>query len=121
MRSNDLRKVIQTKLKTVCQHVYYKIADDDAMYPHIVYDLSSVNLGDLNRKDYSIDIDVWDKDEPYNAEDLADKVENLFNNANIPQTTILPTFFTENRSSVEDPDKKINHILIRVIAQSYER
>lgn len=121
MRTNDLRKLVQSRLKSICSKVYYKVADEDAVYPHIVFNIKSVDLGDLSRHDYSIDIDIWDKDDPYNAEELADKTEDLFDCENIPQDTILPTFFLDNRTTVTDDDKSINHIIIRVIAQNYER
>lgn len=121
-KTNDLRKLVQTKLKTVCTHVYYEIASDDAMYPHCVFYFSSIDLGDLNRNDLIMNVDVWDKSTSANViENLCDDIEALFNAENLPQNTILPTFFKVNRIPVTDEDKKIRHRLLKFNIQNYER
>ena len=40
MTGNDLRELIYTKLSTLCTNVYYFLADENAMYPHIVFNLA---------------------------------------------------------------------------------
>lgn len=121
-RTNDLRKLITKKLKTVCDKVYYKVADEDAMYPHIVFNARDIDLGDRSRKDYVVEIDIWDKSKSaFNIEDLADNVEDLFNAENVPQEHILPTFFLLERKNVQDEDKTIHHVVITVQTQMYER
>lgn len=121
-RSNELRKLVNSQLKKVCDNVYYRIASDEKgkMYPHIVFEFFSTYLPDLNRTDYTINIDVWTKNQSL-AEDLADEVEDTFNSVNLPQDTICPTFYISNRATVEDVDKEICHIIIKVVAQNYER
>lgn len=122
MRTNDLKKLIQTQLKTITNNVYHKIADKDALYPHIVFSFNSVNLGDISRQDYTLNIDVWDKSSStVDIDNLCDSVENLLQGENLPQENILPTFYLIDRRSLEDEDKSINHTLIRFQIQNYER
>ena len=121
-RTNDLKKLIQTKLKTLTTDVYYEQARDNALYPHIVFSFKEVNLGDLSRQDYMLEVDVWDKNtSTYNAEELADKVEDLLHTQNLPQDKILPTFYKVDRKSILDPGKDIKHRQIRFQIQNYVR
>lgn len=121
-KTNALKKLIQTKLKTLTTDVYFGIASDSAMYPHIVFDFRSINLGDLSRQDYMLDIDVWDKGQnTTNIDALCDQIESLLQGQNLPQTTILPTFYLAERRSILDEDKQIKHRLIRFQIQNYVR
>lgn len=120
MKTNSLRELIQTKLKTVTSHVYYAVADDSKVFPHIVFTLESINTGDLSRSDYDLVIDVWNKGEQFDTEEMADAVENLLKTKNFPQTDILPTFFSESRKHITDEDKRINHLQLSFIVQLYE-
>ena len=120
-RTNQLKKLIQTKVKTLTTDVYFEVAKDNALYPHIVFDFSQVNLGDLSREDFRLDVHVWDKGTSTTAiDDLCDSVEDLFDALNDPQTDILPTFYKELRTTIEDEDKKIRHRVIRFQVQNYE-
>lgn len=121
-RTNELRKLINSQLKTLYDEVYYLQANENAMYPHCVFLLESINTGDLSRSDYLLKIDLWDKSSSsYNIEESADKVEDLLKTKNLPQTGILPTIFTESRRTVVDDDKKIKHIQLDLTIQLYER
>ena len=122
MRTNDLKKLVQTKLKTLTDNVYYELASDQALYPHIVFDFDMIDLGDLSRQDYVLFIDVWDKGKNTKAvDDLADQVENLLQAENLPQDHILPTFYLIDRRRVLDEDRTIRHRQIRFQVQVYER
>jgi hypothetical protein len=119
-RTNDLKKLIQTKLKTLTTNVYFEQAADNAMYPHIVFSFREINLDDLSRQDYTLNVDVWDKGTNTTAIDtLADSVEDLLHTQNLPQTNVLPTFYKIDRKSIEDPDKSIKHRLVRFQIQNY--
>ena len=121
-KTNDLKKLIQTKLKTLTTNVYFEIAADNALYPHIVFTFNSVDLGDLSRQDYILYIDVWDKGNNSTAiDELCDNIETLLQAQNLPQTRILPTFYLMDRKSIPDEDKQIRHRLIRFQIQNYVR
>lgn len=119
-RTNDLKKLIQTKLKTLTTNVYFEQAQDNAIYPHVVFTFRTIDLGDLSRQDYILDVDVWDKGTTtFNVDDLSDKIEDLLQLQNLPQTKILPTFFKIDRKTITDSDKSIKHRLIRFQIQNY--
>jgi hypothetical protein len=121
-KTNDLKKLIMTQLKTLTSNVYYEIAADNALYPHIVFSFKMINLGDLWRQDYTLDVDVWDKDQSTTRIDsLCDEIEKLLHMQNLPQTDILPTFYLIDRRSIIDEDKSIKHRLVRFQIQNYER
>lgn len=121
-KTNSLRELVKSKLKMVCSNVYYENASDDAMYPHCVFSFGNILNDDFHRNDITVSIDVWDRStSAYEVEDLCDDIEDLFNASNLPQNTILPTFFLAGRTSVPDEDKKIRHRLIRLLVQNYER
>ena len=121
-RTNDLKKLIETKLKTLTTNVYYDQARDNALYPHIVFSFNNINLGDISRQDYILEVDVWDKGtSTYNVEELSDKVEDLLHTQNLPQDHVLPTFYKIDRKSILDPNKNIKHRQIRFQIQNYVR
>ena len=126
MRTNDLKRLVQTKLKTVTAKVYNELADDKAIYPHIVFNFRRINLGDLARQDYILEVDVWDKltgtnQSTQQIDNLADSVEKLLQAENLPQENILPTFYLIDEQNVLDEDKQIRHRKIQFQVQNYER
>ena len=126
MRTNDLKLLVQTKLKTVANKVYHELADEDAIYPHIVFNFRRIDLGDLSRQDYVLEVDVWDKLTKTNQstqtiDNLADSVEKLLQAENLPQENILPTFYLIDEQNVLDEDKQIRHRKIQFQVQNYER
>lgn len=128
-KTNEIRKLIASKLTNEefvkrygIKSVSYENADDDKVFPHIVFTLENINLGDLSRHDAILTIDIWDKSDSDNlAEDITDEIEKMFWAQNMPQNLILPTFFLENRRSVKDEDKKIRHKQLEISIQNYER
>ena len=122
MWTNDLKKLVQTQLKTVTAKVYHEVADKDAVYPHLVFSFRRIDLNDLSRQDYVLQVDVWDRDDKtQRVDDFADEVENLLQAQNLPQQNILPTFYLIDRKTVEDEDKMIRHRQIQFQVQNYER
>ena len=126
MRTNDLKALVWTKLKTVTAKVYFELADDDSIYPHIVFNFRRIDLGDLYRQDYVLEVDVWDKITDTNQtttriNNLTDSVEKLLQAENLPQENILPTFYLMDEQDVLDEDKKIRHRKIQFQVQNYER
>lgn len=122
MRTNDLKYLVQTKLKTLTANVYFEIANEKALYPHIVFNFRRIDLGDLWRQDYILEVDIWDKqDSSLRVDDLADSVENLLQAENLPQDNVLPTFYLIDRQNIPDEDKEIKHRRVQFQIQNYER
>lgn len=117
-----LRKLAQEQLQTVQGGTYHKKAPPDADYPYKTFRFESGTYTDA-RDDLYLEVDVWDRNEredPKIAEDVADDVERLFRDANIPAPPIYPTFFRESRFPLDDPDKNLQHIRLRFLVQLYE-
>lgn len=117
-----LRKLVKEQLETVLGGTYHKKAPSDASFPYKTFRIESGTFTDA-RDDLYLEVDVWDRNEaedPKIAEDVADQVEKLFRDANIPAPPIYPTFFRESRFHVDDPDKNLQHIRLRFLVQLYE-
>ena len=123
-KTNDLRQLIYTQLNTISgiKAVYSDVADNEAIYPHIVFTINSIDLGDSTKCDYIVDIDVWDKGTSTTIViDLADAVECLFQDKLEPQETILPVFYLVSNKKILDEDKTIQHRLVQVQVKLNER
>lgn len=119
-KTEALRKLVREKLQTVQGETYHRSAPPSAAYPYKVYTLKSVTFTDA-RDDFDLCVDIWDRgSDPKVAEEIADQIEQLFQDANMPQDTILPTFFRDNRYTLEDPDKQLQHIQLHFLVQLYE-
>jgi len=128
-KSNELRAMIVTKLNNIktqygINGIYYQIAQDEAMFPHIVFDLDRFTTlaDDRNRRDINLIIDVYDKgNNTQKVHNIADAVEDLLDQANVPGTNTLPTLFFNARRHLPDEDKLIKHIQLEFTIQNYER
>lgn len=122
MRTNDLRAQIYSMLHSVCENVYYSVADEGALYPHIVYYIDERRNTADPCIENTIDVHIWGKSDVVSVETvetLCDTVEALFETKNHPLANILPTFYLESRVAVDDEDKKIIHRVIRALSQTY--
>lgn len=114
-----LRKLVRETMDSVQGETYHKKASERAAYPYKTFTLKSVSFTDA-RDDFDLFVDIWHRGDCKVAEEIADQIEKLFQNANLPQSTILPTFFRESRHDLEDPDKTLQHIQLRFLVQLYE-
>lgn len=127
-RTNELRAVIQSKLLTLrddftsieANAIAYGIVDPRVTFPHIIFDFPSMDPTDMGREDFTLDVHIWTKDQEL-AFDLKDAIVDMFSFSNDPQDSILPTFYLQSAGDVEDPDKEICHLVVRLQAQNYKR
>mgnify|MGYP001485743728 CR=1 FL=1 len=121
-KTTALRKTIKAALDTVPGKTYYISATNDAVFPYKTFTMRTVQITGSARDDIELTVDIWDKSRsPSAAEGIADSIENLFNGANIPQETILPTIWGQSRYPVPDEDKSFQHIQMTFAIQNYER
>ena len=118
-KTADLRKLVRDLLQTTQGETYHREASERAAYPYKTFTLNSVSFMDA-RDDFDLCVDIWHRGDWVVVEELADQIEKLFQNANHPQATILPTFFRESRYNLDDPDKTLKHIQLRFLVQLYE-
>lgn len=106
------------------KEIYHEIADDKKLYPHIIhtFDRVATLTDDRKKRNISLIIDIYDRQRPTKAvNDIADAVEELFDQKNLPQTDNLPTIFFVSKRHLPDEDKMIKHIQIEFEIQNYER
>lgn len=118
-KTAELRKLIRSQLQSIPGGVYHKSAPKDAVYPYKVFSLKNVSFID-SRDDFDLCVDIWGRGDRKIAEEVADQVETLLRDTNLPQKTILPTFYRESRRDIDDPDKTLQHIQLQFIVQLYE-
>lgn len=119
-KTNSIRKIIQTNIDNIVK-CYYRTADAKANYPHAVYDFESIDLGDINRDDLVLIIDIWGKGKDTSKiEEMTDRIEKLFNAANMPDVDVLPTFYRISRKPIDDEDKTIIHRQLKFQIQNYD-
>lgn len=115
-----LRKLVREQLQTVQGETHHRRAPADAAYPYKTFTLSGGTFTDA-RDDLDLDVDIWDRSlDPKTAEDIADQVEALFDDVNLPTPPIYPTFFRDARYTLDDPDKNLQHIQLRFRVQLYK-
>ena len=118
-KTAELRKLVKTQLETVPGDTYHQSAPPDAAYPYKTFTLESVSFTDA-RDDFDLCVDVWGRGDWKVVEEAADQIEALFRHSNLPQDTILPTFYRDTRHNIDDPDKTLNHIQLHFLVQLYE-
>ena len=119
-KTNALRRIIQSNINPILKS-YYRTADAKAAFPHAVYDFENIDLGDINRDDLILVIDLWGKGKDTSQiEEMADQIERLFNAANLPGEEVLPTFYRIGRMPIDDEDKTLIHRQLKFQIQNYE-
>ncbi|MCX0373038.1 hypothetical protein LI058_06120 [Clostridium perfringens] len=116
----ELRKLIVKLLKEVNKSVFYENANDKAKYPYIVYNLDNINTVNYPRNDIILTIDVWDRsNSTVTVETLTDNIEDVLNMLNKPSKNLFPTFYLEDRMSIDDEDPLIRRRQLKFKIESY--
>lgn len=116
----ELRKLIVKLLKDVNKSVFYENANDKAKYPYIVYNLDNINTVNYPRNDIILTIDVWDRsNSTVTVETLTDNIEDVLNMLNKPSKNLFPTFYLEDRMSIDDEDPLIRRRQLKFKIESY--
>ena len=116
----ELRKLIVKLLKEVNKSVFYENASDKAEYPYIVYNLDNINTVNYPRNDIILTIDVWDRsNSTVTVETLTDNIEDVLNMLNKPSKNLFPTFYLEDRMSIDDEDPLIRRRQLKFKIENY--
>ena len=121
---NDLRTLIELRLNSIkteygIREIGYRLASDQKLYPHVVWDITTMTPADMGRSDVLLDFHVWGREEAAVFE-IMDAIRDLFMFRNDPQQAILPTFYEMSEGTIDDPDKTLIHGVVRMQCQVYE-
>lgn len=102
-----MRKAISDRLRTACPRVYYGQADSETARPYIVYSLETVSSADdMQLVELEANVMDYGKDtEP--CEDLADRVETLFDKWYYLDDAIQFSTYTDRRQPVMEEDRRV--------------
>lgn len=119
-KTNSLREIIQSNINSIVKSAYRNI-DDKEDFPYAVYDFENIDLGDINRDDLILLVDIWGKgNDTSNIEEITDRIDKMFNAANMPSEEVLPTFYRISRQPIDDEDKTIIHRQLKFQIQNYD-
>ena len=106
----EVRKAINTYLKTLYPRVYFQQAPEVVIFPYIIYDLPNSFSDGEGGEIITLDIDGWDS----NTTKDSTVIENLMKNINaidkktLSTTEITLTLFLDNKIPLLDDDKNIH-------------
>ena len=101
----ELRKDIQNIFKSITENVYFRKANRNSLYPHIVYSIEDI----YNAK--VLTIDIWDKYiDTSRIEEIADNLEKIKNIVVNSEFHSFILYYNNDRKWVDDEDKEIQRI-----------
>jgi len=119
----ELRKMINTMLKSIHPRVYYRSAPDTAAFPYLVYDLpNSTDDGTLEQ--FILDVDAWESTngDTTGLETLIDSADKSLHRKTIIVDDILAvTFYRETRLTLTDDDPNIKRRKYTYEVRTFER
>jgi hypothetical protein len=117
----EIRKLINSRLKTVHPRVYFLRATEKATFPYLVYTIEITDIED-DVKLLTLDVDGWDKGTDTTAiETLMESVHNLFKDETIVTDKMVISFHSDRRLAVEDDDQSLNRRKNIYLGRLYER
>lgn len=115
----ELRLLIKELLDKAEGATFYRFASNAAAYPYKVFSFGKTRYSDS--RDVEICIDLYDRNGGDRLCAIADEIERIFDDLNAPQDGILPTFFLDDRYPVEENDKELEHIQMRIQTNLYDK
>lgn len=103
----ELRKVLNTLLKTHHPQVYYQRATDKARFPYIIYNLPN-SYDNEQQEVFALDVDIWDNESDTTAiETLTGQMWKVFNSYHYIDNEIQFTTHRSSRLTLDEDDINI--------------
>lgn len=103
----NLRKEIQSLLKSKASSVYYQDAPETASFPYVIFDFPN-SFDNFGQDVYNLDIDIWDnKINTTDLEVLADTLWDSLNKYTHIDANIQFVIYRMNRLALKDNDPSI--------------
>lgn len=106
---NKVRKYLKPIIEDVTgMKAYYIQANVDATYPYITFELREITGDDINKHNYDLTVDVWDKNTPFNIITALDELDEVFKQyKDNTEDFVITVYHGTTREPVEDSDKSI--------------
>lgn len=102
-----MRSAIHAKLKTICNNVYYDVAEQGAPFPYLVFGIEEV-LSDYGTISCDLEVNAVDYGrDTATCETLADNVQASLNKWRYLDDDIQFSTYCDRRNNVQEEDKKI--------------
>ncbi|TYS91898.1 hypothetical protein [Rossellomorea aquimaris] len=127
-----MKNLIQSLYTIISQSttwsVYDTQANQNAVYPYIVFKLPNSNNTESDREDFIIEVDLWDDktfwqslEDTERLYEEVSKVNDAMKKARILNEHHLLIFSKLNQLQLPDPDENIRRIQLRYEVKTYER
>lgn len=121
-KTTELREEVEKLLNTLPGITYHRNAYPNASFPYKVYSLRSIDGRDMERFDYALTVDTWDRSvNSDRAEGIADGLDELLHEHAIITDGILATIYRDISYPIDDNDKQLQHIQSHFVVQLYIR
>lgn len=112
----ELRKDIMILLKSICESVAYRRANDKQKYPYIIFSIK--DIGDTKE----LEINIWDRSsDTTKIETIADNIEKLDKEIVSNENHCLSLWKNNDRQWIDDEDKDILRINMTFELRYFEK
>jgi len=119
-KTNELKKALVVLLKEVLNNVYFETAEDDALYPYLVYDLKEL-FNEDGKTVYELECNLIDNSKSKTSVDeLADLLQKNLHNYYFINQYIQFTIYKLNKYTIKEKNKKITRRRLTFEIQLHE-
>lgn len=106
----EVRKAINTYLKTLHPRIYFQQAPEDAIFPYIIYDIPNSFSDGEGGEIITLDIDGWDSNTTRDSTVIENlmKTINAIDKKTLSTNEVTLTLFLDNKIPLLDDDKNIH-------------
>jgi len=117
----ELKQALYELLESVHARVYHKKANDQAVFPYLVYSISN-SLVNGDQETFIMDVDVWDDDPDTTSIDtISDAVWKKLHKHHHLDDDIQFSIYRQTRFSVEDDDNRLGRIKMTFEIKYFDR
>lgn len=121
----NIMKFLTRELKKFSKQVFNENATENAIFPYVVFNVTSTSITEKDREDVIVEIDIWDYqkdgyDAIVNVEMLTDKIDKYLRSVRQKEGDSLLIFEKINRLSLPDEDSNIKRRQLRYVVKYYE-
>lgn len=122
----DIMEFLTEELKKFSPRVFNKYANDNAIFPYVVFNIGTSNIIEKDREDVVVEIDIWDYmrdgyDAVMNIETLTSRIDNFLKNKIYNGENSVLIFEKTNRLTVPDEDERVERRRLRYIVKFYDK